>query len=128
VIESRYSYQGTAEQQGRRDTKMIGFGLIIFGSIAFLGALLSGRFVNSDTSEYIWMMVFYGAVVLVFAGSIVAGFGIRSRRGAATGMSGGCGSLAVSIGLGLLLFLAVFGFLFVTCFVVVMSDLHKSLK
>jgi len=129
MTESYLSRGTPAERQGRRDMTIIGIGLIVFGVVAFLGALVVGPGLgHSETAETLWAIAFYGAVVVVFAGSMVAGFGIRSRRGTNAGLAGGCGSVALSIGLGLLLFAAAFGFMFVTCFAVMMSTMSKSFK
>jgi hypothetical protein len=129
MTEPRVDAHVSAERQAGRDMTIIGIGLIVFGVMAFLGALVVGPGPgHSETAEFVWSIAFYGGVVVVFAGSMVAGFGIRSRRGAHAGLARGCGSAALSIGLGLLLFAAAFGFMFVSCFAALMSNMSKNLK
>jgi hypothetical protein len=105
----------TAERQGKRDTTLSGFGIVILGIVGFLGAVLALLHRRGGEPGEIAFAVGVGAILVVLAGSMIAGFGIRGRKGAAAGLAGGCGSVALGLGLGALLFLAALIFMFVGC-------------
>jgi hypothetical protein len=94
---------------------MIGFGLVALGVVGFVGAMMSLFGEHGDKHADTIMTVGGGALVLVVAGSVVAGFGLSGARGAAVGLMGGCGSVALALSLGALLCLAALGFALLSC-------------
>jgi hypothetical protein len=124
MTDPRFPGESTAEHQGQRDTTAIGFGIVALGAVGFLGAVVAVTVGNFRGDIDGWVTVAGGALLVVLAGSMTAAFGIRGRRGAASGFAGGCSSVALSIGLGVLLFLAAFAFLYATCFGIVMSGIR----
>jgi FtsH-binding integral membrane protein len=128
MTDPRYLRHVPADRQGRRDTMMIGFGIVALGILGFLGmalALVRGNF-SAQTSGLPVVVICGGAILLMLARSLVAAIGIRERHGALAGLAGGCGSVALSIGLGALLFVASMIFLVVSCTATVMTG--ASLK
>jgi hypothetical protein len=113
----------TPRRQGQRDLLMIGVGIIVLGALGFIGVILAIDRWNFPDGG-IAVTVAGGAILMVLAGCMITAFAIRARRGAEAGPAGGCGSVALTVALGGLLFVAAFVFLFATCFAIVMSDLR----
>jgi hypothetical protein len=111
----------SAEWQGQRDLTAVGFGFVALGILSFLGVVLALTLSNfRESALSVAVPVGGGAVLVVLAGSMISGFGIRAKHGAIAG----CGSVAVSIGLGVLVFLAAMVFLTVSCFATVMTAIR----
>jgi hypothetical protein len=102
----------TTHPQAHRDLMLAGLGILALGILGVV--TVSFVIVGSRASSAAEVGVLFvgGAFLLVFAGSMIAGIGVVRRTVPAVG---GCGSLALGVGLGGALFLASIGFLFVTC-------------
>jgi hypothetical protein len=111
-VPTRRGVEPTPERQGRGDLTAIGCGIIALGILAVIGFVAAMVGTNSSGVAEFGVVVVGGGLLLVFAGSMVAGTGLAGRLVPA---ASGCGSLALGVGLGTLLFLASVGFLFVTC-------------
>lgn len=119
-------YHGPSpERQARHDMKLSGFGIMVLGGLGFLGAVLVMAF-GGPSNEEMLTVIAGGGILLVLGGSMVAAFAIRAKHGPASAFAGGCGSVALSVGLGVLLFAAAFVFLFVSCFAIVMTSLSGT--
>jgi hypothetical protein len=94
---------------------MIGGGLFVLGVLGFIGAVLSLFSEQGGKNADAVMTVGGGALLLVLAGSVLAGYGLRGGRGAAAGLMGGCGSVALALAIAPLLILAALGFAFISC-------------
>jgi hypothetical protein len=105
----------TAHGQAKRDLMLIGFGLLALGILGVIAALLVITFGGTSGQE-VGVVFVGGAFLLVFAGSMIAGVGLVRRNVPA---ASGCGSLAIGVGLGGLLFVGSLVFLFATCLAVV---------
>ena len=99
--------QGSAERQGRRDLTAAGFGILVLGLVGAVGGFAVGGKSGDAGTAAVALVGGGGAVLIIFAGSMMAGSGLRARYGAVAGLTGGC--------LGGLLFLAALVFLCATC-------------
>jgi hypothetical protein len=104
--------QPPAERQGIRDLAIASFGIMLLGCLGVFAPLLGNRSLSSIDSA---LTIVVGAMLILFIGSLMAGIGMARRHGPAASAAKGCSSMAAGVALGVVLFAAAIGFLFMTC-------------
>lgn len=107
------------ERQGHRDLMWIGIGLIALGLFGLVGAVLSGF--GNPRGPNTPVPIVGGALLAVVAGCVMAGAARKGWAGAGAGLLTGCASIAMLMGVGAVLVLAMIAYAFLAC----ISDLDK---